>query len=33
LIFELACVILDRRHTHLTGRLQEGREVWLATAF
>jgi len=26
-------VILDRRHTHLTGRLQEGREVWLATAF
>jgi len=33
LIFELACVILDRRQTHLTGRLQEGREVWLATAF
>ena len=32
LIFELACVILDIRQTRLTGRLQEGREVWLATA-
>jgi hypothetical protein len=33
LIFESACVILDIRQARLTGRLQEGREVWLATAF